>query len=92
MNQTHNFHDTDSNRTLASYGAFYSGGHCSWTTSATPRFESDKAALGLSRFTDTLRAKSRGSNIIENRYSGSLLLTDIEVEPPTREHPLKQHS
>jgi len=23
---------------------------------------------------------------------GSLLLTDIEVEPPTREHPLKQHS
>ncbi|CAN5691953.1 hypothetical protein BH20ACT11_BH20ACT11_07870 [soil metagenome] len=28
----------------------------------------------------------------EQSTNGSLLLTDMEVEPPTREHPLKQHS
>jgi hypothetical protein len=26
------------------------------------------------------------------RYTGSLLLADIEVEPSTRKHPLKQRS
>jgi hypothetical protein len=41
---------------------------------------------------DRKRTISSISDIWWREIIGSLLLTDIEVEPPTREHPLKQRS
>ena len=47
-------------------------------------------ALFITRGDEEVRQKL--FDMVNADSNGSLLLTDIEVEPPTREHPLKQHS
>ena len=39
-----------------------------------------------------LKEQADRVNLTATRYSGSLLLTDIEVEPSARKHPIKQRS